>query len=268
MSGRVFDFDSAIVRSPGRSVVGGLRAGGQHDPSAEGVANLHRDYVAALEVAGVIVETLPPLETYPDSVFVEDPAFVVPEGAILLRPGARSRAGESAGIAPALRTRFETILELDRGCAEGGDILILPDEILIGLSGRTDRAGAERFVELLHMLGRRGRIVETPKRTLHLKSDCSLLDEDAVIATPELAASGMFEGYDLVVTPEGEEPAANALRVNDKLLVDADFPRTLDILAQRGFDLLPLPVSEIRKIDAGLSCMSLRWKAPLPPQLT
>lgn len=255
---RVFDFDAAIVRAPAPSVVDGLRAGDNDGPSHAGVLAEHRAYVAALEGAGVAVETLPPLDGFPDSMFVEDPAFALPEGAIVLRPGAPTRIGEAAEIGPALRRRFPRVLELAEGHADGGDILILPDEILIGLSARTDRAGAGRFVALAAELGRRARIVETPAGTLHFKTASALIDEETVIATPALAPC--FMGYDVLTTPEGEEAAANLIRVNDRLLVSAAFPRTIDLLAARGLDLVPLDTREIAKIDAGLSCMSLRWR--------
>jgi dimethylargininase len=257
---RVFDFDSAIVRAPAPSVVGGLRAGDHAGPGFAAVAAEHQAYVAALEAAGLAVETLPALERFPDSVFVEDPAFVLPEGAIVLRPGAPSRIGEAEAIAPALERRFERVLMLDRGFADGGDILVLPDGILIGLSGRTDRAGAERFGALAAELGRRVRIVETPPGVLHFKSACALLDEETVIATPALAAAGCFPGLAVVTTPAGEESAANLLRVNDRILIGADYPRTAAMLSARGHALVTLDVAEIRKIDAGLSCLSLRWR--------
>ena len=257
---RVFDFDHAIVRAPAQSVTEGLRAGDHDGPSFESVLAEHRAYIAALESAGLAVETLPALDAYPDSVFVEDPAFVLPEGAILLRPGAPSRLGEAAKIAPTLRDRFANVITLERGFADGGDILVLPDEILIGLSARTDLEGAEAFVALARLLGRRARIVETPPGVLHFKTACALFDEETIIATPALAAAGFFAGFDVLVTPEGEEKAANLLRINDKVLIGADYPRTAERLAGRGYDFLPLDVAEIRKIDAGLSCMSLRWK--------
>lgn len=264
---RVFDFDSAIVRTPGASVVRGLSASGQEAPTHDGVLAVHRTYVEALQAADVAVEILPPLEDHPDSIFVEDPAFVLSEGAILLRPGAPSRSGEVDEIAEPLRRRFEQVLALDRGHADGGDILVLPDQVLIGLSERTDEVGAERFVALLAELGRAGRIVRTPADVLHLKTGCSLVGEETVLAVPALASTGIFEGLEVIVTADGEEAAANALRINDRLLIDGDFPRTAERLAGRGFDLVPLHVAEIRKIDAGLSCMSLRWKRPLrvPP---
>jgi len=258
MSRRIFDFDSAIVRTPAPSVVDGLRVGGEA-PTYQGVLAEHVAYVAALEAAGLAVEVLEPLADYPDSVFVEDPAFVLPEAAILLRPGAPSRLGEADEIAPTLRRRFELVLEQDEGFADGGDILILPDEILIGLSARTDRLGARRFCEVSRDLGRTVRIVETPPGVLHLKTACALVDEETVIATPALAAAGVFAGLEVIETAPGEEKAANLLRINDTLLIGADYPRTADRLAGRAPNLVRLAIAENRKIDAGLSCMSLRW---------
>jgi dimethylargininase len=253
-----FAFDSAIVRTPAPSVVNGLRMGAEA-PSYEGVLAEFQAYAAALERAGLAVETLEPLDAFPDAVFVEDPAFVLGEGAILLKPGTPTRMGETAEIAPALRNRFERVLELDEGFADGGDILILPGEILIGLSARTDKLGAKRFCELARDLDRSARIVETPPDVLHLKTACALIDEKTVIATPALAAAGIFAGLEVLETPQGEEKAANLLRLNDSILVGADYPRTIALLSGRAASIVPLAVTEIRKIDAGLSCLSLRW---------
>ena len=179
----------------------------------------------------------------------------------MLRPGARSRAGEVAEIAPALRDKFETVLALDEGCADGGDILTTPERVMIGLSARTDRAGAAALMRLLAQLGWRASIVETPKDVLHFKTDCALIDEETVLTTPRLARSGVFRGLREILTAAGEDAAANALRVNDCLFVGARFKRTIDLLDREGFAVTPLPVDEIGKIDAGLSCMSLRWRS-------
>jgi dimethylargininase len=252
---RVFDFDRAIVREPAGSVVRGLRTGSE-PPAFDRVLAEHRAYVAALEAAGVGVEILPALPDHPDSVFVEDPAFVLTEGAILLRPGAPSRFAEAASLAPVLRRHFAHVAEVDRGFVDGGDILVLPDEILIGLSARTDPTGAERFCELARDLGRRARIVEPPAGLLHLKTGCALVEEGILIAAPGIAS--LFPGYEVLLTPEGEEPSANLIRVNDRILM-GDFPRTAALLAGRGIQVVETPASEIAKIDAGLSCMSLRW---------
>lgn len=261
---RVFDFDRAIVREPAESVVDGLRTGAEA-PRFERVLAEHRAYVAALEGAGVSVETLPPLPGHPDSIFVEDPAFVLAEAAILLRPGAPSRSAEPATLEPALRRHFSDVAEVDEGFVDGGDILVLPDEILVGLSERTDRAGAGRFAELAGDPGRRVRIVEPPAGLLHLKTGCALVDERTILAAPALAP--LFPDYEVLPTPEGESAAANLIRVNDRVLMAAGFPATAALLTDRGLGLVPVGAAEIAKIDAGLSCMSLRWlsAAPAPP---
>lgn len=256
MTVRVFDFDRAIVREPAQSVVLGLRTGADA-PVHDRVLAEHRAYVAALEAAGVAVEILPALPGHPDSVFVEDPAFVLPEGAILLRPGAPSRFGEAASLAPVLDRHFSNVARVDEGFVDGGDILILPDEILIGLSERTDEFGAGRLCELVGDLGRSARIVEPPKGLLHLKTGCALVDDHTLVALAAMAP--LFPGYEVLIVPEGEEHAANLIRVNDRILIGTGFPRTAAMIAELGLDVVETPASEIAKIDAGLSCMSLRW---------
>ncbi len=103
-------------------------------------------------------------------------------------------------------------------------------------------------------------MVDTPRDTLHLKTACSLVDEETVLMTPALAASGLFDGFRKLVVHEHELGAANIVRLNDTVLVGAHYPRTIEQLAGHGLDVRPLPVTEIGKIDAGLSCMSLRWQ--------
>jgi dimethylargininase len=253
---RVFDFDRAIVREPAESVVEGLRAGSE-PPAFDRVLAEHRAYVAALESAGIVVETLPPLPEHPDSIFVEDPAFVLPEGAILLRPGAPSRFAEADSLAAVLDRHFGHVAKVGEGFVDGGDILILPGEILVGLSERTDEAGARRFCSLVGDLGRSARVVEPPPGLLHLKTGCALVDKGTVIAVPAMAP--LFPGYEVLVTPDGEEHSANLIRVNDRVLMGSGFPRTAEKLAESGLDVIETPSAEIGKIDAGLSCMSLRW---------
>jgi dimethylargininase len=264
MSRPMYRFNQTIVRSPAQSVCRGLRAHDGVDPTYEGIEAEHSAYVTALRDAGAEVTILPPLEDFPDSIFVEDPALVFSEGAIVLRPGARSRRGETETIAPTLRGIFDRVLDLPgEAFADGGDVLTTPSSVMIGLSARTDRAGAKALRERLDMLGRKSEIVATPDGVLHFKSDCSLTDDETILTTRRLAASGVFQGkFRELLVPEGEEAAANALRINDVLLVGADFPQTIDLLTDAGYRVVPLSTREIGKIDAGLSCMSLRWFAP------
>jgi dimethylargininase len=256
---RVFDFNSAIVRLPGKSVVDGLRAVPGPPPDYGKLRSEHEAYIDALRHAGVKVTVLDALEQFPDSMFVEDPALVFSETAVLLRPGAPSRLPEAEALAPSLAGRFPKLLRITRGHVDGGDILVTPKCTFIGLSVRTNEAGAAELRSLLSSLGMVCHVVNTPRETLHLKSDCSLVDEETVLATGELASSGLFDGMRIITVPRDERAAANAVRVNEVMLVNADCPRTADLLLNHGLRVSPLPVKEIARIDAGLSCMSLRW---------
>lgn len=259
----VYHFNSVIVREPARSVVNGLRADDRGDPTYEGVVAEHTAYIRAMRDAGVEVTVLPALEEFPDSIFVEDPALVFPEGAIVLRPGTETRLGEAEVTAPVLRDMFETVIDLpETGFADGGDILTTPKAVMIGLSARTNQAGAEALQACLAQLGRKSEIVTTPEGVLHFKTDCSLLDDETMLVTARLAASGVFDGFKTIIVPEGEEAAANALRVNDVVMVGSDFPRTIETLEKAGYNVVPMKTTEIGKVDAGLSCMSLRWFDP------
>ena len=257
----VYRFTDAILRRPGDSVVNGLRAGQGDDPTLAGVLAEHQAYADALAGAGLRLTMLDPLEAYPDAIFVEDPALVFPEAAILLRPGAASREGEVELIAPALEARFGQVLRLPTGYADGGDVLVMADRVFIGLSARTNREGAAALAGLLGALGRRAVIAETPEEVLHLKTASSLIDGETVLATRVLAESGIFADHRVLVVPAGEEGGANVLRVNDRVLVGAGYPRIAELVAGFGAEVVALANGEIAKIDAGFTCMSLRWRA-------
>jgi dimethylargininase len=258
----LFDFDRAIVREPARSVIDGLRSDRGARPDYDGIVREHAAYIAALRGAGVTVDVLPPLEPYPDSMFVEDPALVFPEAAILLRPGAPSRLGETDGMRAALKRHFQTVLELNgTQFVDGGDVLVTPDAVVIGLSARTCAAGADALAAKLASLGRAARIVPVPESMLHLKSGVALLDEETLLANARMEPTGLFAGFRTILVPQGESAAANAIRINDTVFLGDRYTRTLDLLAKEDFHIVPLPVTEVAKLDAGLSCMSLRWRA-------
>jgi dimethylargininase len=166
---------------------------------------------------------------------------------------------ETAGLASTLEARFPRVLKLAEGYADGGDILVTPDKVLIGLSARTDEIGAAALQDLLASIGLGSEVVRVPRGTLHLKTAAALIDEETILATEELANSGFLEGFRILIVSNDERAAANALRVNDTVFVRAGSPRTHELLVRHGLRVSPLPVFEIAKIDAGLSCMSLRW---------
>lgn len=258
--GLSFRFTHAITRIPADSVANGIRAVDAGDPSGKKFRAEHGLYVAALQEAGLTVDVLPQLEAFPDSCFVEDPAFCLPEGAIQLRPGTASREGEGREIRAALDARFPMVVELPgTGHVDGGDILMLDDVILIGLSARTDRGGAEAFAKVLGAWGYKAEVCETPEGVLHFKTACSTLGDNVILATKVMADSGFFGDRRIVQVAEGEDYAANVIRVNDVVLVPEGYPKTLAAIEAAGFKTVVLPTHEARKVDGGLSCLSLRF---------
>lgn len=260
MSKLSYEFTRAITRAPSASIVHGLRA---HDVGAPDLSRMlaaHQDYITALCDAGLSVTELAELEQYPDSVFVEDTALCLAEVAILMRPGAASRAGEVAYMAAALHSFYDAVLQIQGpGFIEGGDILVNGKMILVGSSARTDAAGIAELAALVAVWGYQVHALETPQGVLHFKTDCSLLDEKTVLATARLAASGCFKDYHVIFTSPGEEAAANAIRCNEFVLMAAGFPGTSTRLREAGFIVREIDNSECAKLDGGMSCLSLRF---------
>ncbi|MGI9407617.1 MAG: arginine deiminase family protein, partial [Hyphomicrobiaceae bacterium] len=187
-----------------------------------------------------------------------------PEGAIVMRPGAPSRLGEAAAITPALKEFYDELITIEGpGFIEGGDILATEKEILVGTSARTDTAGVEELTRLAGRWGYTVRVVNTPPDVLHFKTDCSLLDEETILATRRLDASGCFDGYKVIHTADGEEACANAIRFNDLVIMPAGFPKTADALSGAGYDVREIGNTEAGKLDGGMSCLSLRFSPPL-----
>ncbi len=260
MSDPSFEFTRAITRRPASSIVDGLRATDTGTPDLDQMLADHAHYVATLKETGAEVIELPPLDAYPDAVFVEDTALCLPRGAVLMRPGASSRMGEVAEMEPALRAAYDDVRKISGpGHIEGGDILVTGREVLVGRSDRTDAAGVAELVEIMTEWGHKLREVFTPPGVLHFKTDCSLLDAETILSTQRLDASGCFDGYRVLHVAEGEEAAANSIRFNRFVLCPAGFPRTAGMLSDAGYDVVEINNSECAKLDGGMSCLSLRF---------
>lgn len=255
-----FRFTHAITRRPAASITQGLRAIDTGAPDLAAMQSHHAAYTAALRATGALVIELAPLDPYPDSVFVEDTALCLPQGAILMRPGAPTRLGEAAEMEPHLRALYSIVHRIAAPATiEGGDILVTGREILVGTSARTNDAGIAALNAITSRWGYSLRRVETPPGVLHFKTDCALLDATTILTTERLAASGCFAGYDLIHTAPGEEAAANVIRFNDAVLMPAGFPATAARLTAAGYAVTELPNSECAKLDGGMSCLSLRF---------
>ena len=261
---RSYHFTHAILRKPGASIANGLRAEDQGNPSHKRFLEDHEAYAAALVDAGAEITVLEPAEDLPDSVFVEDAALCLQEGAIIMRPGAPSRLAEADLMAPHLEKHYGTVERIQGpGFIEGGDILVTEREILVGRSARTDAAGVEELRSIVSKWGYALREVHTPPGVLHFKTDCSLLDDETILATERLDASACFEGYRVIHTALGEEAAANAIRFNGVVLLPAGFPKTAQKLEGAGYSIRQIGNTEAAKVDGGMSCLSLRF-TPLP----
>ncbi|NRB18767.1 MAG: dimethylarginine dimethylaminohydrolase [Rhodobacteraceae bacterium] len=260
MSDPTFEFSRAITRRPSACIVDGLRAQDIGTPDLDRMQQAHTAYVAALKSTGAEVTELPPLEGFPDAVFVEDTSLCLPQGAILMHPGAPSRVGEVAEMATTLRGLYSDVRQIEGpGHVEGGDILVTGREILVGRSDRTDAAGVAELAEIAAEWGHALREVFTPPGVLHFKTDCSLMDGETILATKRLDASGCFEGYRVLHVAEGEEAAANAIRFNNLVIMPAGFPRTAEMLDKAGYELVEIDNRECAKLDGGMSCLSLRF---------
>ncbi len=256
-----YTFSHAITRKPATSIIAGLRAVDTGTPDLGVMQAHHTDYIAALRATGAEVIELAALEAFPDSVFVEDTALCLPKGAVVMRPGAPSRLGEAAEMAPHLHALYGDVVRIEGADSyiEGGDILTTETEILVGRSARTNAAGVAELARLVANWGYKVREVFTPPGVLHFKTDCSLLDAETILSTKRLADSGCFDGYKVIHVAEGEEACANSIRFNDLVIMPAGFAKTRATLQQAGYKVREIGNSECAKLDGGMSCLSLRF---------
>src|ERR1700741_3658770 len=255
-------FTRAIVRLPAPNFYQGLTTAGLGVPDYELALQQHANYCAALVACGLRVTTLALDEDYSDSTFVEDTAIVTARCAVLTRPGAPSRAGEVASMRPALAEFFPDLNTIEApGTVDGGDVCEAGDHFFIGLSERTNEAGVQQLTQLLSPFGYTCSMVDIRNETslLHLKSGLAYLGDYRLVVTEPLARRAEFVGYDHVVVNDVEAYAANCVRVNDYVLVAADYPVFTEKLRALGYQTITLEMSEFEKMDGGLSCLSLRF---------
>jgi dimethylargininase len=219
----------------------------------------HRAYEAALESLGCRVERIDPLPEMADSVFVEDTAVVLDEVALITRPGAESRRGETPSVAAALRAHRPLLSIEAPGILDGGDVLRLGRRLFVGLSRRSDARAVGQMQRLLAPLGYQVRGVEV-HGCLHLKTAVTQLDDRTVLINPDWVDASSFGAEAIEVHPE-EPMAANVLRVGARLLYPEAFPRTRERLEARGYPVTTLDVSELARAEGALTCCSLIFSA-------
>lgn len=255
-------FKNAIVRIPGKNFAEGLTTVDLGVPKYDRVLQQHSRYCEALRECGLTIATLEADLNYPDSTFVEDTAVLTARSAILTRPGAASRGGEVASIRQTVTSFFAVLLEIETpGTLDGGDICEAEDHFFLGLSHRTNEDGARQLAAHLAGQGYTSSVIDVRGMTsiLHLKSGISYIGNNTLVVMEEMAGNKLFEEYDLIRVSADESYAANCVRVNDRVFVAAGYPHLTAELIERGFNPLVLDMSEFRKMDGGLSCLSLRF---------
>jgi dimethylargininase len=252
----------AIVRPPGANFADGLTTSQLGAPDVELAQSQHQAYCRALEECGLELTRLAADLQHSDSTFVEDTAVLAQHSAILTHPGAVSRRGEVAEIRDTMRRFYDVLHQIEPpGTLDGGDVCEAGSHFFIGISHRTNEEGARQLAQLLAAEEFTSSTVDIRNMNsiLHLKSGIAYLDRNDLVVMGELAAREEFVGYTLITVPATESYACNCVLVNDRVLIPTGFPLLESELTRQGYTPLPLDMSEFRKMDGGLSCLSLRF---------
>ena len=257
-------FSHAIVRPPAATFAAGITTSGLGPPDLALALEQHEAYCQTLGRLGLSLVRLVPDAAFPDSTFVdEDAAIVTARGAMLLRPGAASRAGEVAALGAALDPWFPDLNAITApGTVDGGRRLRGRPAFLHRALGADQRRGSGPG----HRLARAARFRierdrhQTDAPLLHLKTGLSWLGGRRLLAADEVAGHAALGGWEVVRVPDGEAYAANCLMINDVVaLIAQGCPGTASLLGKLGYEVVALGMSEYRKMNGGLSCLSVRW---------
>ena len=253
-------FTQAITRAPSPNYAHGITTSRPElgAPDWDRVCAQHAAYVATLRNLGLQVTELLGDVDFPDSCFVEDPAVVMAELAIITRPGAESRRSETRAIADALRGVRKLAYIEAPGTMDGGDVLLVDKHFLVGISERTNTAGADQFAALVAVHGYTCTPVPVAAG-LHFKSSVNWVGGTDLLVTAEFATRSEFAAYRCLTIAKDEAYAGNTLWVNDVLIMPSSFLQTRVLLDTLGLDIIELETSELQKMDGGLTCLSLRF---------
>jgi dimethylargininase len=216
----------------------------------------HAQYEDLLRALGCSVERIEAADDLPDSVFVEDAAVVLDEIAVITRPGAASRRGETAAVERTL-SQYRSIRRLTGPATmDGGDVLRIGRRIYVGISSRTNEAGARQLAAAAAPFGYTVECVRV-SGCLHLKSAITAVNEGTVLCNPEWVSPRAFTGCEAIAVDPAEPYAGNVLRIDSSLVAASAYPRTADALRERGYDVHLVDASELAKAEAGVTCCSL-----------
>ena len=252
-------FRNAIVRLPCPEMIHGLSSSNVGIPDYQKALGQHSKYIEALKHCGLSVKILDPDNHFPDSTFIEDIALCTTECAIITCPGALTRRGEITGIRQVLHEFYKHVEEiLLPGTLEAGDVMMVANHFFIGVSERTNNAGADQLTDILQGYGFTCSKVPL-NMMLHLKSGVSYLENNNMLVSGEIIDREEFASFNRIIIDKDENYAANSLWINGKVLVPQGFQKARKQIEKAGYETLILDTSEFRKLDGGLSCLSLRF---------
>jgi len=252
-------FTDAIVRTPCKNIINGITTSNEGEPDYIKAINQHKLYINALKFCGLEVTVLPEKEIYPDSTFVEDVALLTPNCAIITQPGAPSRQKETKSIKSVVIDFFDDVKMIKSpGTVDAGDIMMVGSHYYIGLSKRTNIAGAKQIIKILEQYNMTGSTVSLSDM-VHLKSGVAYLENNNLVVTGEFIDKPEFKKFNLIKIADDESYAANCVWINNYVLVAKGYPKTKKLIEQAGYETIELGMSEFRKLDGGLSCLSLRF---------
>ena len=251
-------FKYAITRRPAKTFARGITTSDLGAPSYELVLRQHAAYIDTLKSIGLNVIELEPLPDYPDAHFVEDTAVVTPEVAIITNPGAPSRRGEEKSIAGVLLQYRQIEYIQAPATVDGGDVLMVGSHFFIGISERTNHQGAQQLAAILEKHGKTVSAIPVGAG-LHFKSSVNCVAPNTLLMTRDFADHEAFCGYDRIMVDSEESYSANTLWINSHLLMPRGFPGTKSKLKNLRLPVIELDVTEMQKMDGGLTCLSIRF---------
>lgn len=252
-------YGQAIARIPASTCAKGLTTSHLGAPDYDKTLKQFDDYIHTLLALGLTVTTLPDQAGFPDSHFVEDTAIIAPEFALITHPGAVSRRGEIHTIAPVI-ARHRVVMEFmsEKAHMDGGDVLMVDKQFFVGLSSRTNEAGLSELSKLAENYGYKVHAIEVSDG-LHLKSIVNYVGKNTLLLNEEGIRHPAFKGFEHIVLTKEEEYAGNTLWINNNLITPKGYPDTLKKLQNLNLPITILDTSEFRKMDGGLTCLSLRF---------
>jgi len=251
-------FTTAIVRKPGAEIVNGITTATLGKPNFENAQKQHELYIAALRTCGLKVHVLEADNRFPDSTFIEDVAVYTPYCGIVTNPGTHSRCGERDAMPLVLSGFYKNVHEITSpGTLDAGVVMMVESDYYIGLSERTNEEGADQLIRILRKYNLNGITVKIDKM-LHLKKGLSYLENNILLISNLFITDKTFDKFNKILIDDNEAYSANSLWINGTALVPEGYPRTLEKITQAGYKTLIVDISEFRKLDGGLSCLSLR----------